>query len=136
MEKPPILNNIILINGAILVGIAIPHLIDDFLYGIPDAFGLTNVQAQIISGFFAALLIWIFAEVGRESRVGLFGTGFLGIFLSLAGILQHVPLMLKPGPYWGGLFSELLIMGLILSGLSLFSLSIYALFSRKEGSDV
>jgi len=130
------LNNLVIISGAILVAVAIPHLIDDFLNGIPDEFGLTNVQAQILSGLFSVLLIWIFAQVGRESRVGLIGAGFLGIFLALAGILKHVPLMLKPGPYWGGMFSESLIIALILSGLSLFSLSIYALRRVKNSHSI
>jgi len=34
--------------------------------------------------------------------------------------------MLNPGLYWGRLFSELLILALILGGLSLFSISLYA----------
>ena len=127
MAKARRLNNIILFNGLVLVGIAIPHLIDDFLYGIPEEFGLTNVAAQALSGLFSVLLFWSFAQVGRENRVGLVSAGFLGIFLAMAGILKHVPLMLKEGPYWGGLFSEILIIALILSGLSLFSLSLYAL---------
>lgn len=131
MVKSRRLNNLILLNGAVLVGVAIPHLIDDFLYGIPEEFGLTNVAAQALSGLFSVLLIWTFAQVGRANRPGLISAGFLGIFLALAGILKHVPLMLKPGPYWGGLFSEMLIITLILSGLSLFSLSLYALRMNK-----
>jgi hypothetical protein len=125
------LSNLVLVNGAILVGVAIPHLIDDFLYGIPEEFGLTNVAAQALSGLFSMLLIWTFAQVGRATKPGLISACFLGIFLALAGILKHVPLMLKPGPYWGGLFSEMLIIALILSGLSLFSLSLYAIRMNK-----
>ena len=124
------LHNVLLINGAILVGVAIPHLIDDFLYGIPGEFGLTIVQAQILSGGFSMMLIWIFAQLAAKRRAGFIAAGLLGIFLALAGILKHVPRMLNPGPYWGGLFSETLIISLILSGLSLFSLSIYALGSQ------
>ena len=50
------LNKLVLLNGAILVGVAIPHLIDDFLYGIPEEFGLTNMVAQALSGLFSVLL--------------------------------------------------------------------------------
>ena len=135
------LNKLILFNGAVLVGVAIPHLIDDFLYGIPEEFGLTDVAAQTLAGLFSVLLIWTFVQVGRENRIGLISAGTLGIFLALAGILKHVPLMLKPGPYWSGLFSEILIIALILSGLSLFMLSLYALrmpkaYNGKEVPDV
>ena len=131
MNRLKILNRLILINGIILVGVSIPHLIDNFLFGIPDEFGLTNLQAQVLAGVFSALLILIFNLVGRQKRAGIVGAGFLGIFLALAGILKHVPLMLQPGPYWSGLFSETLIIALILSGLSLFGLSLYALLNNE-----
>jgi hypothetical protein len=126
------LEKLILINGAILVGVAIPHLIDDFLYGIPDEFGLSNIHAQILSGVFSVIMVWIFFQVGRGSRAGALGAGILGIFLALAGMLKHVPRILKPGPYWSGLFSEALFLILILSGLSLFSLCFYALRGRAK----
>ncbi len=121
--------NLVLINGAFLVGVAIHHLIDDFLYGIPEEFGLTNVQAQILAGIFAALLIVVFWFAARGFRWGYIGTGFLGGFLALAGILKHVPLMLQAGPYWGGIFSETLIWALIVSGISLLILSLHVLRS-------
>ena len=39
-------------------------------------------------------------------------------FLALAGVLKHLPLILQPGPYWSGWFSEALIIGMILAGLA------------------
>ena len=119
--------DLVLINGTIMVGVAIPHLIDDFLYGIPEEFGLTNIQAQILAGLFAALLIVVFSLVARGHHWGYIGAGFLGGFLALAGILKHVPLMLQPGPYWSGGFSEILIWALIISSISLVIVSIGAL---------
>jgi hypothetical protein len=133
-ERTRRLETLILINGAILVGVAIPHLIDDFLFGVPTAFGLTNIQAQILSGIFSMLLVVIFAFVGRSARSGYLGAGILGAFLALAGLLEHVPLMLQPGPYWSGLFSETLIITLILSGLSLSGLSLYAWLGNKQAN--
>jgi hypothetical protein len=133
MKTPKKLDNLILLNGAILAGVAIPHLIDDFLFGIPAAFGLTNIQSQILSGIFSMFLVAIFALVGRSARPGYLGAGILGICLALAGLLKHVPLMLLPGPYWSGLFSETLIISLILSGLSLSGLSLYAWLGGKQG---
>jgi len=55
------------------------------------------------------------------------GTIFWGIFLALAGILKHIPEILKPEPYWSGPFSEGLIIGLIISGIVLAITSILAL---------
>jgi len=121
------LGNLVLINGAIMVGVAIPHLIDDFLFEIPEEFGLSNIQAQILAGFFAAMLIAVFSLAARGQRWGFIGTAFLGGFLALAGILKHMPRILQPGPYWSGLFSEILIGILILSGISLLTISVYAL---------
>jgi hypothetical protein len=127
MNRTRSFQNLVLINGTILVGVAIPHLIDDFLYGIPAAFGLTNIQAQILAGVFSVLLIVIFSLVARGRRGGAIGSAILGGFLALAGILRHVPRMLQPGPYWSGPFSEIMIVLLILSGISLLILSIIAL---------
>jgi hypothetical protein len=120
------LGNLVLIIGMILVGVAIPHLIDDFLYDIPAEFGLTNIQAQILAGIFSVLLIVVFSLAARGQRWGFIGTAFLGGFLALAGILKHIPLMAQPGPYWSGLFSEILIAILILSGILLLVVSILA----------
>ena len=127
MNRARGLRNLVLINGAIMVGVAIPHLIDDFLFEIPEEFGLSNIQAQILAGFFAAMLIAVFSLAARGQRWGYIGTAFLGGFLALAGILKHVPRILQPGPYWSGLFSEILIGALILSGISLMIISIHAL---------
>jgi hypothetical protein len=127
MNEKRNLGNLVLINGAIMVGVAIPHLIDDFLFDIPEEFGLTNIQAQVLAGIFSVLLIAVFSLAARGRRWGYFGTAFLGGFLALAGILKHVPLMLRPGPYWSGLFSEILIGVLIVSGISLLIVSILAL---------
>lgn len=53
------LYNLILIDGIMLVGVAIPHWIDDPLFGIPEEFGFTNLQAQGLAGFFSAMLILV-----------------------------------------------------------------------------
>ena len=127
MNRARGLGNLVLINGVIMVGVAIPHLIDDFLFEIPEEFGLSNIQAQILAGFFAAMLIAVFSLVARGQRWGYIGSAFLGGFLALAGILKHVPRILQPGPYWSGLFSEILIGVLILSGILLLIISVYAL---------
>ena len=137
MNRDRSLGNLVLINGVIMVGVAIPHLIDDFLYKVPEEFGLSNIQAQILAGFFAAMLITVFSLAARGQRWGFIGTAFLGGFLALAGILKHVPRILQPGPYWSGLFSEILIGILIMSGLSLLIISVHTLRtvdlrSRKE----
>lgn len=127
MNRTRVLENLVLINGVLMVGVAIPHLIDDFLFGVPEEFDLSNIGAQILAGFFAGILIIVFSFAARGQRWGFIGTAFLGGFLALAGILKHVPRMLQPGPYWSGLFSEILIGLLIVSGISLLLISVLTL---------
>jgi hypothetical protein len=58
----------------------------------------------------------------------------MGIFLALAGILKHIPLIIKPGPYWSGWFSEGLIFGMIISGIGLVITGLFSL--RKPAKDL
>lgn len=111
-----------------------PHLIDDFLYGIPEEFGLTNQQPQVLAGIFHTQLIVFFVLAARERKVGYYGLLFWGVFLALAGILKHLPKIVEPEPYWSGPFSETLIIGMIIVGIALAVISILALrdLSRTE----
>jgi len=113
--------------GLALVLFSAPHLIDDFLFGIPEEFGLTNQQTQVLAGIFHVQLIVFFVLAARKQKAGYFGLVFWGIFLALAGILKHLPKILKPEPYWSGLFSETLIIGMILAGIILAITSILAI---------
>ena len=104
----------------ILLGLfAFPHLIDDFLFDIPADFGISNQTAQILSGVFMVLYMVILRGLVLGKKSGLYSAMFMGSFLALAGILKHIPLIIKPGPYWSGWFSETLIFGMIISGIGL-----------------
>ncbi len=116
-----------------LAAVSTPHLIDDFLFGIPEDFGISNMTAQILSGVFILIFMLIFREVVRGTRIGLYGAMFMGSFLALAGILKHIPLIIKPGPYWSGWFSEGLIIGMIISGISLLISAIYVVKRHPDG---
>lgn len=101
----------------LLAVFSIPHLIDDFLFDIPEQFRISNMTAQILAGVFILIFLLIFMELVQGKRRGIYGAMFMGTFLALAGILKHIPLIIKPGPYWSGWFSEGLIYGMILSGI-------------------
>jgi hypothetical protein len=111
---------------------AIPHLIDDFLFDIPDEFGLTNQIAQALAGVFTVVLVLVISLATRNRKAGYYGTLTMGIFLFLAGVLKHIPLMIQPGPYWSGWFSEFLIYGLIASSAFLAIASIAAIRSHTH----
>ena len=102
-------------------------MIDDFLFGIPEEFGLTNQQTQVLAGIFHVQLIVFFVLTAQRRKAGYYGLLFWGVFLALAGILKHLPKILKPEPYWSGPFSESLIIGMIIAGIVLAVTSILAL---------
>jgi hypothetical protein len=118
--------NAVLSVGIFLSFFAIPHLIDDFLFGIPAEFGMTNQFAQFLSGLFTVMLIWVLVWVSKGRKIGFISSIFLGSFLALAGIIKHIPKIIQPGPYWSGWFSELLILGLIVTGIVLAGVSTLA----------
>ena len=119
MDKRYKWSNFVIGVGLVLVLFSAPHLIDDFLFGIPEEFGLTNQQTQILAGIFHVQLIVFFVLAARQRKAGYYGFIFWGIFLALAGILKHLPEILKPEPYWSGPFSETLIIGMIFTGIVL-----------------
>ena len=96
----------------------VPHLIDDFLFGIPAEFGLSVDLAQVLAGAFNVLYLGILIPLARGKNIALYSAMGMGGFLALAGVLKHLPLILQPGPYWSGWFSEALIIGMILAGLA------------------
>ena len=134
MDKKYKWSNLVIGVGLVLVLFSAPHLIDDFLYGIPEEFGLTNQQTQVLAGIFHVQLIVFFVLAARKRKTGYYGLVFWGIFLALAGILKHLPEILKPEPYWSGPFSETLIIGMIFAGIVLAITSILAIrdLSRSE----
>ena len=127
MDKKYKWSNFVIGVGLVLVLFSAPHLIDDFLYGIPEEFGLTNQQTQILAGIFHVQLIVFFVLAARKRKAGYYGLAFWGIFLALAGILKHLPEIVKPEPYWSGPFSETLIIGMIFAGIVLAITSMLAI---------
>jgi len=110
---------ILIVLYLVLAFFSIPHLIDDFLFDIPAEFGISVHLAQFLAGPFIVLYLGILIPLARGKRAGVIGAISMGIFLALAGILKHIPLIIQPGPYWSGWFSEGLIFGMILSGIGL-----------------
>jgi hypothetical protein len=125
----------VILSGLGLVAFATPHLIDDFLFDIPLEFGLTNQQAQVLTGIFQVQLTAIFVWVAEGRSRGYFGTLFWAIFLFLAGLLRHVPEILKPAPYWSGMFSETLILGMMGMSIPLAICSLLAILGAKMRVD-
>ena len=107
-----------------------PHLLDDFLFDIPAEFGLSVQLIQVLAGVYIVIYLGVMIPLARGKKTGLYGAIGMGGFLALAGILKHLPLILQPGPYWSGWFSETLIFGLIISGLAVVVSGLFVL--RKD----
>lgn len=120
----------------VLAFFSIPHLIDDFLFDIPADFGISVHLSQFLAGVFILIYLGILIPLARGKRGGVIGAVSMGIFLALAGILKHIPLIIKPGPYWSGWFSEGLIFGMIISGIGLAITGIFLLRMPVEELDV
>jgi hypothetical protein len=131
MAKPSDVNHHWLITFYLaLAFFSIPHLIDDFLFDIPAEFGISVHLTQFLAGVFILIYLGILIPLARGKKGGVIGAMGMGIFLALAGILKHIPLIIKPGPYWSGWFSEGLIFGMILSGIGL---AVAGLITLKNG---
>ena len=66
-------SNLVIGVGLVLVLFSAPHLIDDFLYGIPEEFGLTDQQPQVLAGIFHVQFIVFFVLAARERKAGYYG---------------------------------------------------------------
>jgi len=90
------------------------HLIDDFLFGIPADFGLSNEFGQILAVAYFLTTSLLLVLAARGSKVGSIGDFGLGLFLLAADMLKHGSEGLFEGPWYSGLFSRSLAFGVIL----------------------
>ena len=104
-KSKPILQAVITLYLA-LAFFSIPHLIDDFLFDIPAEFGISVHLSQFLTGVFILIYLGILIPLARGKRGGVIEAMGMGVFLALAGILKHIPLIIQPGPYWSGWFQK------------------------------
>ena len=124
-------SNVVIAFGLVMVLFAAPHLIDDFLFGVPAEFGLSVHLTQVLAGIFSVIYMGILVLLAQGKTSGLFSAMGMGGFLALAGMLKHLPRILQPGSYWSGWFSEFLILGLILFGLAVLLAGFFVLLSKE-----
>ena len=105
--------------AVLLTGFGAAHLIDDFLYGIPADFGLSNEFSQVLAVVYFILTSLLIVLAARGSQTGYLGNLGLGLFLLTADLLKHGSEGLLGGPWRSGLFSRSLAFGVILTALGL-----------------
>ena len=123
-------SNRVVCVASLFAGCGAAHLIDDFLYGVPAEFHMTNESAQVLGMLFFVALIGLIALAGRGSRQSYVGLIVIGLLLAASDLTKHVPEMVSITPYRSTL-SQGLIIGLIVSGLATAAVSYAALRATK-----
>ncbi len=116
-------SNRVVVAAVLLTGFGAAHLIDDFLYGVPADFGLSNEfgQALAVAYFIMASLLLVLAA--RGNKTGYIGNMGFGLFLLLADTLKHGSEGLFSGPWRDEPFSRSLAFGALLSSVALVAVS-------------
>jgi O-antigen ligase len=118
MDKQRTWSNRVVCTAAVFAGFGVAHLIDDFLFGVPAEFHLSNPASQVLGLPFFVALTGLIALAARGSRASYAGLIVIGLLLAAADTTRHIPEMLRAGPYRSGLPSMAFAGGLILSGLT------------------
>ena len=112
-------SNRVVVAAILLAGFGAAHLIDDFLYGVPADFGLSNEVSQVLAVIYFIITSLLLVLATRGSKAGYIGNMGLGLFLLLADMLKHGSEGLFSGPWRSGLFSRSLAFGLMLTSIGL-----------------
>lgn len=110
-------SNRVVAVSSIFAGFGAAHLIDDFLYGVPAEFNLTNPPTQFLALAFFIALTGLIALAARGSRASYQGLITIGLLLALADTLKHIPEIVGSVSYRSGAASIFFAIGLIVSGL-------------------
>ena len=112
-------SNRVVVAAILLAGFGAAHLIDDFLYGVPADFGLSNEFSQVLAVVYFIITSLLLVLAARANKIGYIGNMGLGLFLLLADMLKHGSEGLFSGPWRSGLFSRSLAFGLMLTSIGL-----------------
>lgn len=118
--------NHVVAAGILLTGFGAAHLIDDFLYGVPADFNLTNQAGQALAVIYFAITSTLLVLAARGKKTGYIGNFCLGVFLLLADMLKHGSEGLFSSHWRSGWFSQFLAFGVILASAFLVWASIMA----------
>lgn len=125
-------SNRVIIVSSIFAGFGAAHLIDDFLFGVPAEFNLTNPPTQLLALAFFAALTGLIALAARGTRASYQGLITIGLLLALADTLFHVPEIIGSTSFRSGTASVVFAIGLIVSGLVMAAVAWLAL--RHQGT--
>lgn len=124
-------SNRVIVVSSIFAGVGVAHLIDDFLFGVPVEFNLTNPPTQFLALAFFVALTGLIALAARGTRASYQGLITIGLLLALADTLKHLPEIVGSETFRSGAASIFFSVGLIVSGLATAAVAWLAL--RQQG---
>ena len=125
-------SNRVIVVSSIFAGFGVAHLIDDFLFGVPAEFNLSNPPTQFLALAFFVALTGLVALAARGTRASYQGLITIGLLLALADTLKHVPEIIGSVTFRSGAASIIFSVGLIVSGLVMAAVAWLAL--RHQGT--
>lgn len=121
------------ILSLLLLFFTIPHTLEDFTYGEPEAVGISpQILALGVAAVFALQGLALF-WTGRQLRRGHILHFGLGILWPLGAGTAQLPEIFAPGPYRAGVISEVYVFGIILVGILL---AFFSWFSMREYKEI
>jgi hypothetical protein len=127
-------SNRVSVAAILLAGFGAAHLIDDFLYGIPADFGISNEFSQVLAVAYFSITGVLLVLAARGSKAGYIGNLSLGLFLLIADMLKHGSEGLFLGSWRNGLFSRSLAFGLMVTSIGLVVVSYGAWRHARQSS--
>ncbi len=124
-------SNRVIVVSSIFAGFGVAHLIDDFLFGVPAEFNLTNPPTQFLALAFFVALTGLIALAARGTRASYQGLITIGLLPALADTLKHPPEIVGSETIRSGAASIFFSVGLIVSGLATAAVAWLAL--RQQG---
>jgi hypothetical protein len=113
----------ILILSVLSFLVTIPHAVEDFLYGVPQQFGVPTPLAGLVLGLGYAIQVIGVIGVARGQQWGLLITFFVSLGWMLGAALDHLPDVFSAEPFREGAVSRLLVTLILLvtGGLTVLS---------------
>lgn len=108
----------------------IPHVLEDFEYGVPESFGVHPSVASFLVGIMLAVQVIGIIGISRETRWGLFITLFIAMVWFLGAILDHLPDIVSSDVYRHGAISRSLESLIILDFAAIAVMSGFGLKKR------
>jgi len=118
--------------AAVLIGISVAHVLEDFVYGIPARFGFEVAPASVLVGIAYAGHAVLVTLAARDHILGYIGNLAVGVFWFAAAAYDHLGEVLFAQNYRAGMISKSFEVGLMLSAIALAVGSLVAWRSRRN----